>query len=205
MPSSILMNSTPTPRRRRSPGSSGWPRRCAHSLGEHATRHSLSPLQVQTLVFLRWHPEAVRQVGHLAREFGVSAATVSDAVRVLEAKELVTRVPRAGDRRSNVLGLTQRGTAVADELSCWADAIYEQLDRLPPEAQERAWAFVEQLIEGLRAAGVITVARTCRSCRYFVRDAQVGALPAHHCRLLGIALSEADLRLDCPEHEALGS
>lgn len=174
-------------------------------LWEQATGHSLSPLQVQALIFLHTHHDDLRRVGHLAREFGVSSATVSDAVRVLEQKGLVMRVPRADDRRASTLTLTAAGIELAAELASWPEAVYAHLARLPAGAQATAWGVVEQLIEALRAAGVISVARTCRSCRFFAPEAHPKEPAQHHCQLLDLALGETDLRLDCAEHEALAS
>jgi hypothetical protein len=61
--------------------------------------------------------------------------------------------------------------------------------------------FLMRFISALQGAGVITVARMCVSCRFFRPDAHPADASAHHCALLDLPLSEADLRTDCPEHE----
>jgi hypothetical protein len=61
--------------------------------------------------------------------------------------------------------------------------------------------FLMRLISTLQGAGVITVARMCVSCRFFRPDAHSGSSSPHHCTLLRLPLSGADLRTDCPEHE----
>jgi hypothetical protein len=48
---------------------------------------------------------------------------------------------------------------------------------------------------------VITVARMCVSCRFFRPDTHRMSVSPHHCALLDLPLSGADLRTDCPEHE----
>jgi hypothetical protein len=57
------------------------------------------------------------------------------------------------------------------------------------------------LIAALQNVGIITLARMCRTCRFFRPDHHPGGAP-HHCALLDKPLAERELRLDCPEHEA---
>lgn len=60
---------------------------------------------------------------------------------------------------------------------------------------------IEGLIARLHAAGVITVARMCVTCRFFRKDQHDDSSTPHHCNLLDMPLKRRDLRLDCPEHE----
>jgi hypothetical protein len=61
------------------------------------------------------------------------------------------------------------------------------------------------LIRSLQEAGVVTVARMCLTCRHFGRGEGPGADAPHYCHLLEEPLPEAELRLDCPEHETAGA
>ncbi|WP_207890350.1 MarR family winged helix-turn-helix transcriptional regulator [Rubrobacter taiwanensis] len=65
-------------------------------LRERAAEAGLSPIQAR---FLLYHAVELRRVGQLAREFGLTPATVSDAVDALEDKGLLSRDP---DRRADV-------------------------------------------------------------------------------------------------------
>ena len=170
-------------------------------LQEEAQRQSLSPIQARLLVHLLHHSDELGRVGRLAAEFGLSRATVSDAVGTLEAKSLVYREPWLRDRRVATLRLTAEGKEVAAGLSGWADVVEEQLGSFAPGEKEAVMRFLMRLISELQGAGVITVARMCVSCRYFSPDAHPRSASPHHCALLDLPLSGADLRTDCPEHE----
>ena len=170
-------------------------------LQEEAQGRGLSPIQARFLVHLLHHGDELGRVGRLAEEFGLSRATVSDAVRTLEAKGLVRRESWPRDGRVATLRLTPAGEEGAARLSGWADVVEEQLGSFAPEEKEAAMRFLMRLISALQGAGVITVARMCVACRFFRPDAHPGSASPHHCALLDLPLSGADLRTDCPEHE----
>jgi DNA-binding MarR family transcriptional regulator len=161
----------------------------------------LSPIQARFLVHLLHHGNELGRVGRLAEEFGLSRATVSDATRTLEAKGLLRRKPWSRDGRVATLRLTPAGNEVAVGLSGWADVVEEQLRSFAPEEKEAVMRFLMRLISALQTEGVITVARMCVSCRFFRPDAHPRSASPHHCALLDLPLSGADLRTDCPEHE----
>lgn len=170
-------------------------------LQEEAQGRRLSPIQARFLVHLLHHGDELRRVGRLAEEFGLSRATVSDAVRTLEAKGLLRRKPWPRDGRVAALRLTPAGEEAAAGLSGWVDVVEEQLGSFAPEEKEAVMLFLMRLISALQATGVITVARMCVSCRYFRPDDHPRSASPHHCALLDLPLSGADLRTDCPEHE----
>ena len=169
-------------------------------LWERATAHGLSPIQIQFLVHLRHHPEQACRVSSLAREFGLTQPTASDAIGTLEAKGLLTRVGSRTDGRVVILRLTPRGARVAGALSHWGDVIAEAVRPLPPEDTVRAMRLLMHLIERLQHAGIITSARMCPTCRFFRPDVHPGTRTPHHCQLLGEPLADRDLRVDCSEH-----
>lgn len=170
-------------------------------LQEEAQGRGLSPIQARFLVHLLHHGDGLGRVGRLAEEFGLSRATVSDAVRTLEAKGLVRRESWPRDGRVATLKLTPVGEEAAAGLSGWADVVEEQLGLFAPEEKEAVMRFLMRLISALQGASVITVARMCVTCRFFRPDAHPGSASLHHCALLDLPLSGADLRTDCPEHE----
>jgi DNA-binding MarR family transcriptional regulator len=170
-------------------------------LRERAQERDLSPIGAQFLVYLRYHDVELRRVSQLAREFGLTQATVSDAVDSLEAKGLIGRERWPEDGRVVTLRLTPEGELLAMELSTWAEPIKEHLRGSSPEESEVVLRFLMRLIGSLQRSGVITVARMCVTCRSFQPDAHPGAEAPHHCGLLKVPLAASDLRIDCPEHE----
>jgi DNA-binding MarR family transcriptional regulator len=172
-------------------------------LREKARKHNLSPIGAQFLVYLLYHDVELRRVGQLAREFGLTPATVSDAADALEAKGLIKREHWPGDARVMTLRLSSEGELLAAELSTWANSVRESLDLYPLEEKEVVMRFLMRLIGSLQRSGVVTVARMCVTCRFFQRDVHLGVGSPHHCRLLGVPLAGSDLRVECPEHELL--
>jgi DNA-binding MarR family transcriptional regulator len=170
-------------------------------LREEAQKRGLSPIQAQFLVYVLYHAVELRRVSQLAREFGLTQATVSAAVDSLEAKGLVGREHCPEDKRVMTLRLTRMGEDLATELSAWASPVTERLDRSSPGEKEVVMRFLMELIGSLQRDGIIAVSRMCVTCRFFLRDVRSDSGSPHHCGLLDVPLAGSDLRLDCPEHE----
>jgi DNA-binding MarR family transcriptional regulator len=170
-------------------------------LRERAAQEGLTPTQAQIVLRLGSEQPGRRRVGALAAALDVRQPTISDAVAALERKRLVKRRPDAADARAATLRLTARGLAVADRLGSWDERARAELRRLPDEERRRSLSLLLDLIAGLQRAGVVGVARTCPTCRFFRFEERPGAANPHHCALLDIPLGPGDLRLDCPEHE----
>ena len=60
-------------------------------LWNHAKVMGISPIQIQMLIFMRYHLKNMCTVSQLAREFNVAKPTVSDAVQSLLKKQLVQK------------------------------------------------------------------------------------------------------------------
>ena len=171
-------------------------------LREEARRHNLSPIQAQFLIHLLHHDVELRRVSQLAREFGLTQATVSDAVASLESKGLLQREQWPEDRRIVTLRLTPYGEKLATTISHWADPLKQHLEHFPPGERETVMRFLMELTRSLQRSGHITVARMCVTCTFFRRDVRPGKPSPHHCGLLDVPLGGSNLRVDCPEHEA---
>jgi DNA-binding MarR family transcriptional regulator len=172
-------------------------------LREEARRRNLSPIQAQFLICLLHHDVELRRVSQLAREFDLTQATVSDAVASLKTKGLLRREQWPDDRRVVTLRLTPDGEELASGLSRWADPIREHVEGFSPGERETVMRFLIELAGSLQRSGLITVARMCVTCRFFRRDVHPGGDSPHHCGLLDVPLGGSNLRVDCPEHEAV--
>ncbi len=153
----------------------------------------LSPTQLSVLETLDVAPAPRRRVGALAGELDLTAPTVSDAVATLRRKGLVEPAGPAG---RGPLALTTAGRDLLRSTPRWDAPLELALDDLPADRRDATYAAVLDVIGALQRAGVITVARTCTTCRFFDRS---GGTP--RCALLDAPLPPAALRLDCPEHE----
>jgi DNA-binding MarR family transcriptional regulator len=172
-------------------------------LREEARRRNLSPIQAQFLIYLLHHDVELKRVSQLAREFDLTQATVSDAVASLETKGLLRREQWPDDRRVVTLRLTPEGEKFATTLSNWADPIKEHVEGFSPGERETVMRFLMELAGSLQRYGLITVARMCVTCRFFRRNVRPGEFSPHHCGLLDVPLGGSNLRVDCPEHEAV--
>lgn len=163
-----------------------------------ARAEGLSSTQAHLLLRVTGHPEERRRVGVLAGELDVSQPTVSDAIATLERKGLVER-ERGADARAWALRATRRGRTAAMRLRRWDLQSRLALADQPREEREQALVFLTSLIASLHDVGLISVARTCPTCKHFRPDRNPGGVP--HCALLDMSLPPERLRVDCPEHE----
>lgn len=161
-----------------------------------ATRHELSLLGLSVLETLA--DRRSLRVGDLAAELDVSQPTVSDAVATLYKRGLISRDRDPADLRTTLVTLTGTGEAAATAI---ATELRPVLRAEAGTRAERATTLRVLLgeIARLQHAGVITVNRSCLTCRHYRPP---GARTRARCLLLDTALRDHDLRVDCGEHEA---
>jgi DNA-binding MarR family transcriptional regulator len=118
----------------------------------------------------------------------------------LHDKALVTRRRGLDDGRATVVALTPAGTRLATTVA--AELAPLLAGNHATDHAERATALRVLLgeISRLHHAGIITVNRSCLTCQHFQPPADTAAA---QCLLLGQALRDADLRLDCPDHHTV--
>jgi DNA-binding MarR family transcriptional regulator len=167
-------------------------------LWNESKENALSPIQIQVLIFLLFHSDEKCKVSYLAQEFNMTKATISDSVKSLLQKGLIQKYDNPADTRSYVIGLTNAGKHTAEKSANFAFAIEKPLASLSGEQKEIMLSGLLKLIHELNRAGVITIQRMCFTCtNYEYTNEQ------HFCRLLQAQLQNADLRIDCPEHELI--
>jgi DNA-binding MarR family transcriptional regulator len=159
---------------------------------------SLTPIQIQVLIFLMSHSEEKRTVTYLAREFNITKATVSDTIKTLTQKELITREYYQEDTRSYTIHLTPKGLDIAQKTSLFAKELFTPIEKLENKEKENFLLNLIGIIHHLQKAGIISLQRMCFSCVHYRPNHPQGE---HFCNLLNIKLETKDLRIDCPEHE----
>lgn len=165
-------------------------------LWSESKENSLSPIQIQILIFLLFHSEEKCKVSYLAEEFNMTKATISDSIRVLLKKELVQKFNNPSDTRSYIIGLTNQGKQIADKSANFTLNIEQPLSSLPEDQKKDILAGLLKVIYQLNKAGVITIQRMCFTCSYYQNENN-----EHFCKLLQSKLASKELRIDCPEHE----
>lgn len=165
-------------------------------LWNESKENSLSPIQIQILIFIYFHSIEKCKVGYLAEEFNMTKATISDSVKVLLAKELVAKEIDPTDTRSYSLSLTTEGKKIAKKASFFASSIEQPLEKLTEEQKTIMLNGLLKLVYDLNKSGIITIQRMCFTCSNYQLDNGV-----HYCKLLKSRLVESELRVDCPEHK----
>lgn len=169
-------------------------------LWNESKEYSLSPIQVQLLIFLLHHSREKRKISYLADEFNMTKATVSDAVKSLEQKLLVTKEYEKQDTRSFILHLTKKGRVLAEKTSLFTKEMQTPVDNLHPSDKEAMLFSLFNIIRHLNQQGIITTQRMCFTCVHYHASADD---KTHFCNLLNQKLATTDLRIDCPEHFAI--
>ncbi|MEL6812901.1 MAG: helix-turn-helix domain-containing protein [Bacteroidota bacterium] len=167
-------------------------------LWNYAKELQLSPIQIQILLFVKYHDERLTTVSHLAKEFNITKATVSDAVRVMLKKELLTKERSALDNRSFSLRVAAEGNKVVLATQEFASPIEHQLNKFSEQDKVTFYRMLQRMIFGLNKSGFLSVQRTCFACKFHEkREGQ------SFCNFLNSHLKTEDIRLDCPEFEEM--
>src|SRR6266545_2894036 len=173
-----------------------------HNAWSKAGRRGLNPTQGQVLVVLRSAGGQGLRVSELADRLAVATATVSDSVSALARKGLVTKQRDPADARAVAVFLTVTGQAEAEEAAGWPDVLLEAVRTLDGEEQAALYRALLKTVRALQVRGRIPVSQMCVTCRFFRPYAHPGARQPHHCALVDAPFGDAQLRLDCPEHQA---
>jgi len=169
-------------------------------LWQESKEFSLSPIQVQVLIFLLHHSEEKRKVSYLAGEFNMTKATISDTIKTLEDKKLISKKWESSDTRSYIIHLTKEGKKIAAQTSLFTNEIRTPINNLSADDKENLLLSLIGIISHLNKTGVITVQRMCFNCTHY-QSSQNGQ--THFCKLLNKPLHTTDLRIDCPEHQLI--
>lgn len=159
---------------------------------------SLSPIQIQILIFLLFHSQEKCKVSYLSEEFNMTKATISDSVKVLISKNLITKASVLIDSRSYTIALTDAGRQIAEKASFFASAVEKPIEKFPEEQKAVLLNGLLKVIYELNKSGIITIQRMCFSCIHYKEDKGI-----HFCNLLNMELTDTQLRVDCPEHEKI--
>ena len=167
-------------------------------LWNESKEFSLSPIQVQVLIFLFHHSEEKRKVSYLADEFNMSKATISDTIKALDQKGLIRKTVEQQDSRSYVIHLTKKGIDIAGKTSAFASELQTPIAKLNSDDKENLLLSLIGIIHHLNKQGVITIQRMCVTCVHY-KPAE--GKQSHFCKLLNKKLENSELRIDCPEHQ----
>jgi DNA-binding MarR family transcriptional regulator len=173
-----------------------------HQSWRAAGERGLTPTQGQVLAFLAGRPGQALRLGEIVDALALTAATVSEAVRVLVEKGLVSKERDSSDARALRLVLTERGLDEASRAAHWSDFLAAASHVLEPAEQAAFLKGLIKMIRELQMRGQIPVQRMCVSCQYFRAEVHSGDERPHHCMLVNAPMGDGEMRLDCPEQQA---
>jgi Transcriptional regulators len=166
-------------------------------LWQEAKEHKLSPIQLQLLIFLKYHVTGKhRRIAAMAKEFNLTKATISDSIKVLEQKGLIERTADSLDSRSFNFSLTEKGMHLTGMIENFSMPLDGAIASLNPTQKEGLLSAVFDTIYKLNQTGIISTQRMCYNCLFYKGDHQ----HEHHCNLMQRPLAFDELRFDCPEH-----
>jgi DNA-binding MarR family transcriptional regulator len=166
-------------------------------LWTEAKEHKLSPIQMQLLIFIKYHnSDKQRRIASMAREFNLTKATISDSIKVLEQKGLIKRTDDAFDSRSFNFSLTDQGTKLTGMIENFTLPLDGAIATLSPLQKDQFLMSLLDLVFRLNQTGIISTQRMCYSCFYYRGDMKQN----HFCNLMQKPLAIDELRIECPEH-----
>ena len=167
-------------------------------LWAEAKGNNVSPIQLQLLVFLKYHTQEKQcRIAFMAKEFNLTKATISDSIKVLEQKGLVQRAGDAHDSRSYNFSLTEQGKKLTEVIEKFTIPLDEAVATLSNPQKQYLLSSVLDLIYRLNQHGIISTQRMCYNCMYYDGDRKI----SHYCNLVQAPLAFDDLRWECPEHK----
>lgn len=167
-------------------------------LWNESKEFSLSPIQVQVLIFLLHHSDEKRKVSYLADEFNMTKATISETIKTLEQKQLIKKEYEPHDTRSYIIQLTKKGKDIAEQTSLFAKQIQVPINKLHSTDKDNLLISLLDIIHHLNKSGIITIQRMCFTCHFYKANKNG---KEHFCGLLNTKLAENELRIDCEDHK----
>lgn len=166
-------------------------------LWEKAKVHGISPIQIQILLFVSKHPLDICNVSYFAKEFSITKATVSDAVKILLKKQLLEKDLSPTDKRRYNLFTTDKGKELILDISEYSLPILDSLTNFNQKELSLFFEKISKLILNLNQTGIIQVQRSCYNCSNYLGNKK----NQHFCTLLNINLENYNLKLDCPDFQ----
>lgn len=162
---------------------------------------ALPPTQAAVLRMLAEAPQGLR-ASQMAQRLGVSAASLSDSLKALQARQWIQRQPDPDDARATRVQLARAGRRTATALRDPLRGLGRLLQELDTKDIGALLRVVQLLILQAQHQGLASGHRTCLGCRYFQPYAGGSVAKPHFCAYVEQAFGDAELRADCAEHEA---
>lgn len=169
-------------------------------LWEQTKAFNLSPIQIQILIHIYRQPEDDRNITSIAQKLNVTKATISDAVKSLDKKKLISKKADNEDYRFQYLLLTKKGEELVKKTEGWINTFKNKMMEISESKKIDMYDTLLNLLLSFERDGYLNKHRICFSCRH-LKQTKSGNKKKYFCHLLNKELLSAEIRIDCPEHE----
>jgi DNA-binding MarR family transcriptional regulator len=159
----------------------------------------LTPVQIQTLLFVRHTKSFATSISRLALQLGASHASTVGVVDGLVAHGYLERSASSKDRRVTLLRLTPQGEEVCDQLGGWRRPLDELVGQLSSEDRQHLEHGLAGLLAHFERAGIAPAGAPCDGCRHLARPEAAAADLPYYCNLLQEGISAAEATKNCPD------
>lgn len=163
----------------------------------------ISPIQFQMMRYLCQNEQSDITIGNLVGRFEVSYATISDSIKILEKKKIVTKIQDPEDKRIIHVTLSTDGKSLLQSLSNWDEKLINSLSLLNIETLTDMHSGILQTISSLQNNKLLSKSTHCLSCKHFRINPAGISHDNHYCASFETKLDEVDLRISCDRHEEL--
>lgn len=173
--------------------------RLARLLRAEGHAGGLNPAQWEALRYLSRANRFSNSPIALTAYLDATKGTVSQTVKALERKGLIAKTPRAGEKRSIVLTLTEKAHEAlrADPLV----QLNETLETLGGKGRRRMAKTADEILAAEATRRKLQSFGTCPSCRFFRESSEQGAF----CMAFEQPLTAEDIRHICVAHVPRGA
>ncbi len=158
--------------------------------------HGLLPVQLEALHYLSICNRYSDTPMAVTEYLGQTKGTVSQTLKVLEKKALISKNPDKNDKRVAHLKVSAKGKWLLSQ-SIPTPMFIKACEDLSADAQSQIEASLSQLLTAVLQANSLKSFGVCRSCRYNSKTEAGGFF----CNLVQQPLSGNDVQLICREHE----
>ena len=158
--------------------------------------HGLQPVQLEILHYLASCNRYSDTPMAVTEYLGQTKGTVSQTLKVLEKKGLLTKQPDTTDKRINHLKVSSEGQLVLSQTLPTAMFV-KATEVLSDKQQTEIEASLKQLLTTLLQVNNMKTFGVCNSCRYNHKTEEGG----YYCNLVQQPLTNDDIYLICREHK----
>ena len=162
-------------------------------------KFGLQPVQLEALHYLSICNQYSDTPMAVTEYLGQTKGTVSQTLKVLEKKELLSKYPDKKDKRVSHLKVTLKGKQLLKQLIP-TPMFIKACRALSDKDQSQIISALDQLLIMLLRANNMKAFGVCKNCRYNSKTDNGG----YFCNLVQQPLSVGDIKLLCREFEECG-